>query len=268
MAEARGAVVKLGGSVVTDKASTELRVREELVLRVGREIAEAAPRPLVVVHGAGSFGHQIVERTRLHEGLGSGATLLDWAETQRLQYELDARIASALVAAGLPAVPCQASASAVMRGRTLERMDVEALALMVERGAVPLLYGVPAVDLEQGCSILSGDQIAPYVAKALGIGLVVHGTDVDGVFDADPATVPAARRIDHVHPGNWGEVRARLAGSRATDVTGGMAGKVSALIRLASEGVRSRIVDARIPGRVAAALRGEPVGTLVDGGPS
>jgi isopentenyl phosphate kinase len=47
------------------------------------------------------------------------------------------------------------------------------------------------------------------------------------------------------------------------DVTGGMAGKVASLLALAGTGVVSRIVSAEIPGRIASALRGEAVGTLV-----
>jgi isopentenyl phosphate kinase len=263
MARVRGVVVKLGGSVVTDKGSEELRVRRELVSRLAGELAEAAPRPLVLVHGAGSYGHQIVRRTRIHEGLQGPESLLHWGETQRLQYDLDARIAGILLEAGLPVMPFQASASAVMESRRLVSMDVEALGLMVERGLIPLLYGVPAVDRVQGCSILSGDQIAPFVASALGIGRLIHATNVDGVYDGDPSRDPTARRIDRIDRSNWDEVRTRLSGSRAVDVTGGMAGKVEALVKLAREGLEVRILDATIPGRLAAALAGEPVGTLV-----
>ncbi len=259
-----GVVVKLGGSIVTDKGATDLRVRGELVARLARELAEAAPRPLVVIHGAGSFGHHIVHRTELHRGVTRGSrSLLDWGETQRLQYVLDSQIARILLDAGLPVMPVQASASAVMRGRRLVAMDVEALRLMVDQGLIPLLYGVPAVDRDQGCSILSGDQIAPYVAGALGIERLIHATDVDGVFEADPKKVPEARRFDRIDRSNWGEVRARLGGSGAVDVTGGMAGKVEALIELSRRGLSVRIVDATAPGRLAAALANEPVGTLV-----
>lgn len=258
-----GVVVKLGGSVVTDKRADEPRVNHEVVSRLARELADAAPRPLVLVHGAGSFGHLIVDRTKIHEGVSGPQSLLDWGETQRLQYDLDSAIARLLLAEGLPVMPCQASATAVMRAGRLVYMDLDAVKLMVERGLVPLLYGVPAVDVDQGCSILSGDQIAPFVAGQLGLDRLVHGTDVDGVFEEDPARNAAAERIDRIDASNWPEVRRRLRGSKAVDVTGGMAGKVEALLRLAAGGLQVRIVDATVPGRLAAALRGEDVGTLV-----
>jgi isopentenyl phosphate kinase len=254
---------------VSEKAAPgEPRVREDVVRRLGAEIAASAPRPLVLVHGAGSFGHRIVERTGLHRGLGEDLeSRLALGETQRLQYELDGRIARILLESRLPVMPCQASASAVMCDGELETMDTAAIALMAERGLVPLLYGVPALDRVRGCSILSGDQIAPFVAARLGIGLLVHATDVDGVFEADPAREPGARRIDRIDRRNWDAVQGLLRGSRAVDVTGGMEGKVRSLLALAREGgLRSRIVDATVPGQLARALAGEPVGTLVTWG--
>ena len=258
-----GAVVKLGGSVVTDKASDELRVNEPLVRALAGELAASDVRPMVLVHGAGSWGHRIVRRTGIHCGLSGPDSLLAMGETQRLQYELDCRIAALLLEAGLPAMPVQASASAVMADGELETMDCLALQEMVGAGLVPLLYGVPAVDRGQGCSILSGDQIAPYVAEHLGLPLVVHVTDVDGVYDGDPAHDASARRIDRIDVRNWESVHNRLTGSANVDVTGGMAGKVEALLDAARKGLDSRIVDGRIPGRLTAALAGEPVGTLV-----
>jgi glutamate 5-kinase len=187
-------------------------------------------------------------------------------ETQRLQYELAAIVTRHLLAAGLPGMPVQASATAVLRGGTLEHLDPTAVALLVEQGMVPVLYGVPAVDREQGCAILSGDVIAPHVAHALGCDRLLHATDVDGIFTADPRTDPGAVRIPRVARVNADEVRARLGGSTAIDVTGGMATKLGELLAWAERGLVSRLIDARVPGRLAAALMDEPVGTLVDWG--
>lgn len=259
----RDAVVKLGGSLVTHKSSDELRVDQSLVRRLAGEILAATRLPRVIVHGAGSFGHRIVERTGIHRGLRDDTSLLAMGETQRLQHELTSHIAWLLLEAGLPVMPVQASASAVMEAGVLRSMDVRALEMLIAHGMIPLLNGVPAVDAAQGCSILSGDQIAPYVARHLGIPRVIHVTDVDGVYDGDPAANAAATRFDRVDRDNWDRVRARLAGSSSVDVTGGMAGKVENLMTWARQGQASRIVSGRIPGRLTQALDGQPVGTLV-----
>jgi isopentenyl phosphate kinase len=121
---------------------------------------------------------------------------------------------------------------------------------------------VPAVDSEQGCAILSGDQIAPHVATGLSIDTLIYATDVDGVFEGIPSN-GSSRPIPHIHRGNWQQVAARLGGSSHVDVTGGMAGKIAALLHATRQGARARIVDANVAGRVAEALAGAEVGTLI-----
>ncbi|MBN2361215.1 MAG: isopentenyl phosphate kinase family protein [Deltaproteobacteria bacterium] len=256
------AVIKLGGSVVTDKGSDRLTVRRDVVRRLAEEIGASHLERLVLVHGAGSFGHRIVKRTGIDRGVEMPGALAAWAETQRLQYVLAAEVAEICIGAGIPAIVCQASASARLRRGRLESMEVEVVRAILQQGGVPQLYGVPAVDAEQGCAILSGDQIAPFLAQRLGIGLVIHGTDVDGVFESDPALGPTAR-VPRIGRGNAAAVLAALGGSAHVDVTGGMRGKVESLLQWAQHGVCARIVDATRPGRLAQALAGEEVGTLV-----
>jgi len=260
----QSAVVKLGGSVITDKAGGTLTVHVDVVSRLAAELAASRPARLVVVHGAGSFGHRIVNATRIHEGLSDAASRRAMGETQCLQYELDVTITRLLIAAGLPAMPVQASALGVMSEGRLVHFDTTALGHLLDQGLVPVLYGVPAVDRERGCSILSGDVIAPRVAHALGLERLIHVTDVDGVFTADPRSDSNAVLIPHVHRDNWAEVSARLAGSAAVDVTGGMTTKLGELLHWAERGLTSRIVSAHVPGRLTAALMDEPGGTLVD----
>lgn len=259
----RSAVVKLGGSVLTDKAGGSLTVERSLLERLAAELHSQRPERLIVVHGAGSYGHRIVRESGLHAGLSGLTSRLAMGETQRLQYELDAIVTRHLLEAGLPAIPVQASATAVMSGGRLVHFDTSAIAALVTQGMVPVLYGVPAVDHERGCSILSGDVIAPHVAHALGFEWMLHATDVDGIFTADPRHDPDAVQIPWVHRDNWEAVSARLTGSAAVDVTGGMARKLGELLAAAQRGLQSRIFDARVPGRLAAALRQEPVGTLI-----
>jgi isopentenyl phosphate kinase len=184
-------------------------------------------------------------------------------EAQRALYQLSAEVTGALLTAELPVFPIQASATAVMTAGRLDSIDFSGVQRLLSLGLVPVLYGVPAVDTLQGCSILSGDVIAAHAASALGIRLLIHATQTDGVYDADPAHVAGAERIPRIDRHNWNTVRPKLGGSAGVDVTGGMAGKVGALLELAKRGLCSRIVSARIPGRITAALKGQPVGTWI-----
>ena len=59
-------LIKLGGSVITDKARP-LTPRLEDIKRLTREIA-AVPGGKIIVHGAGSFGHIKAAEYKLSEG--------------------------------------------------------------------------------------------------------------------------------------------------------------------------------------------------------
>lgn len=257
----RAAVVKLGGSIVTDKGSETLRVNQDRVRNLAFELREAKLERLVLVSGAGSYGHRIVAKTGIDTGINNPQDLLAWAETQRLQYVLSATVAKIFIDAGLPVIVHQASASARLQAGKLRDMDTQVCQGILQLGAIPLLYGVPAWDQQQGCAILSGDQLAPFIALKLGIPDLVYGTDVDGVYDRPPAQA-GAMHIPLITNANFAEVQKSLSGSRHVDVTGGMAGKISTLMDWADQGLRARIIDATIPGRISQALAGEDVGTL------
>lgn len=265
-------VLKLGGSVITAKDDTRLILRRNLLQRIAQEIASVAEclRPLVLVHGAGSYGHQIVARTRIHEKMETAADRLAWAETQILQNELNAEVCRIFLDEGIPAFPYQASSSARMRNGNLDGLEGIPLRELVKQGILPVLYGVPAVEETGGCRILSGDVLAVFAAKFLGASHILHGTDVDGVFDKDPKLSTGMHEEEkqpkkwfRISRENWEQVKQGLTGSCNTDVTGGMAGKVQEALMLSRDGISARIFDATESGAVKEALQGKPLGTEI-----
>lgn len=257
-------ILKIGGSVITDKHSSVPKVDFSNLNRLADEIAKARPERLIFMHGAGSYGHVLVKKSGIGEGIKTKEQVLAFAEIQRLQNELDSIVCKALIERGVPAIPCQASANAVMdRGRLIS-MDAGAIKGMLDVGLVPVLYGVPAYDKNQKCSILSADQIASYLAVKLGAKKIIHGTNVDGVFTGDPNKNPDAKLIPEITPRNFDEVKQWLTGSTAVDVTGGMFGKVKECMDVAKLGVESLLVNALKPDYVRRALSGEKViGTVI-----
>jgi len=258
-------IVKLGGSVITDKQSVEPKARLDVIKRLAEETARAyTPKmSLIIVHGAGSYGHQIVKRTGIHNGITTREQVIAFAETQRLQNELDSIVTKEFISRNVPCFPCQASDHVVMDGGRLKSMDLRAIKGLLKTGVVPTFFGVPAYDKTKKCSILSGDQIAPYLATKLRAKIMIHGTNVNGVFTADPNKDPNARHIPEINEGNWHEVRQYLAHSATVDVTGGMLGKVTETYELARAGIESIITDITKPGNLEKALRGEALGTVI-----
>lgn len=256
-------IIKVGGSVITDKKSAEPKLNEAALEIFAKDISAIFKKKssrLIICHGAGSYGHQIVKRTGIHNGIETAEQAHAFAETQKQMNELNVLVCSALLKQGVPAIPAQTSACAIMDSGRISDFDTKAIEGFLEVRMVPVVYGVPAFDKKQKCSILSGDQIAPFLAKKLGAKKIIHGTNVDGIFTADPNKNPAAEKISEISQQNIEQVKKLLGGSAATDVTGGMLGKVSELLEL---GIESQIVDALIEGRIVEAFEGKNVGTKI-----
>lgn len=256
-------ILKLGGSVITDKHSKTPKINLENLKNISKEIAlvyNPQKMSLILIHGAGSYGHNIVKETGINRGIKTDKQLNDFAETQRLQNELNCIVTKQLIKQGLPAIPCQASASAVMESGKLISMDISAIKSFLEISMIPVLYGVPAYDRIQKCSILSGDQIAPYLAVKLNAKKIIHATDTDGVFTSNPNKDSNAKLIPEINQENINQIKAGLKGSTATDVTGGMFKKVSELSGISIE---SQIINISPSGNITKAIKGEKIGTII-----
>jgi len=74
----RAAIIKLGGSVVTDKGNANLSICKDRLRRLAQEIKKAKLQSLVLVSGAGSYGHRIVAKTGIDKGVFDAKDRLAW----------------------------------------------------------------------------------------------------------------------------------------------------------------------------------------------
>lgn len=267
-------LVKLGGSLITDKHSSttggEGVARIEVVRRLARELVDVLPRagaPRVVLgHGSGSFGHAEAARYRVHEGIGRGAAPAEAAEllrgVSRVQdraADLHRRVTAALLEAGAAPFSVAPSSALVTAAGRVERLEVEPLLLALGSRLLPVVYGDVVMDRERGCAIASTETVLAAVAEALlrrrlPVRAALWAGTTDGVLDRD------GRPIPEVRPEGAGGALAAAGSAAGTDVTGGMRHRLETALALARLGLASTIFDATVPGRLAAALRGEPVG--------
>lgn len=245
-------ILKVGGSVLTDKTRLET-VRTEAIERIATEVAKHA-RGLILIHGAGSFGHIHAKSFGLTERFSPEGVL----ETHRSVVRLNDLLVEGLRVCGASPVPIHPLSSTVLSDGRIDIMEVGPVVEMVDRGLLPVLHGDVAMDRKKGAGIVSGDQLVSYLAGALSPEMVALGTAVDGIiFEGE--VLPVVRRED------LPRIRSELKGSGGVDVTGGMRGKIRELMDLADEGVSSVIFNAAKPGTVERVLRGERLGTAVEG---
>lgn len=259
-------ILKLGGSAITLKEENKPEINAGNLRRLSHEIAEAKKEKkfsLVIVHGAGPFGHIPAKKYRLNDGLKNRKQIRGITLTHQSMEKLNYAVVSALQNAGINAIAYQPSAAGILRNRKIKKFNIEGIKRLLSLNIVPVAYGDVLADEKLGCSILSGDHLAPYLAKKLNADRIILAADVPGIFDCDPKRHANAKLIKEVTLKNIHKISG-VGSSMAVDVTGGMKRKLSELISLAKTGIESEIVDGTKPGILKKALKGEKgLGTTI-----
>ena len=250
-------ILKIGGSVITEKDSdTPERAKLDEIYRLSHEIASfksGSDLPLILVHGAGSFGHPQAMKYKLNQEFNAQGVYLTHASVKKL----NSIVVESLNNAGVPSLPVHPLNSCLLENGRLVYFQLEQIKVMLERGFVPVLHGDVVMDRVKGAGVLSGDRIIPHLALELKASKIGAGSDVDGVLDE------SGEVIKKITPHSFVDIKKHIRGSASTDVTGGMLGKVSELLELANRGISSRIFNAARKGMVSRFLYGEDVGTLI-----
>ncbi|HEY9206336.1 MAG TPA: isopentenyl phosphate kinase [Candidatus Methanoperedens sp.] len=248
-------ILKIGGSVITDKSSVSTARRSEID-RISQEIASFksnADSNLILIHGAGSFGHP-----QAMKWIKDGFDPRGVYTTHNSVKALNSLVLDSLTYAGINALPVHPLSSCLLDEGKLVEFHIENIKIMLDRGIVPVLHGDVVMDRKLGASVLSGDRIIPYLASVMNVSRIGAGSDVDGVFDGNGAV------IKKISPLNFLDIKKHIRGSASSDVTGGMLGKVSEFLELARQGTSSRIFNATKKDMISKFLYGEDVGTLIE----
>ena len=275
MTRPRLVIVKLGGAAITDKSKEETLCTKGLAAAaaaIGAALRETssqgpgAPRTrFVVVHGAGSFGHQAAAREGFSSPVSAESNAGDPARSAAAAARvrascgrLHSAVVSSLVAAGVPALSHPpAAAGWLTASHGLEVVDHSCgfLAGLLDAGSCPVLHGdvVGDDDAPGGFAVLSGDAVVATLAEQLGGGpsssssssgrssssassVAVFLTDVDGVFSRPP---PSSKGEEEGDDGAAEELPPpkllrRLRPRRASD--GGGGGGTGDLVRCSDSG--------------------------------
>jgi len=262
--ETKPTILKIGGSVITDK-NGELAARTEVINRLAEEIEKANVKNLIIVHGGGSFGHPTAQKYGIKDGLREDAQKVGFAETHHVMTVLNGLVMDSLVWHNIPAVSVTPSSCIVTENGRIKTFEDAVLKMLLNMGFVPVLYGDATLDEKLGFTVLSGDQIVSYLARKFNAGKIVIGVDTDGLYDADPKVAKNAKLYGHLTLSELEKIKNTLGKSTAADVTGGMVGKIAELIPAIAQGIPVAIVNAAKSNRIYKALMEEAVeGTVIE----
>ncbi len=231
----RRVALKLSGEAFADP-SLAYGIDPGTVRRVAEEIAgvHAEGHEIAVVVGGGN----------IFRGLSSAAEGMARANADYMGMLATVMNALAL-REGLESAGCPARVQSAIRIEQVAEPYIRLRAIRhLEKGRVVVLAG------GTGNPFFTTDTTAALRAAEIGADVVLKATKVAGVYDADPVQHPDAHLFEEI---SYREVMERGLG--VMDAT--------AITMCMENDLPIRVFDITVPGNIARAVRGEPVGTLV-----
>ena len=259
-------LLKIGGSICTEKSKGKFKVKAKTVARIASEIAEARRQKeftLLVVNGAGPFGHVNVTEFDINDGLRTPRDFEGFVKTVCDCSHENYIISEILRRKGILAYPYPGSGVIIQAKKRIVYFDFDVIKRLWDSSEdlVPVMNGTMVPDTEMNGSVVSGDAVIEHISTRMKVSLIIFATDVDGIYTADPRKKKGARLIDVITKDRFGDIKHGISGSSNVDVTGGMLGKAERLLGL---GTKTLILNGNKPGRVRDALLGKEVrGTII-----
>ena len=240
-------VLKIGGSFITDKNGYK-KIDSGHIKQMAQTVAQLwkqGSRDLVIVHGAGSFGHPVVIKYKINDGVRTIEQKIGAADTHAACSELSLHLVKALIDHEVPAISIPPAVIARQKNKRICDFRFEVVSNYLKAGYLPVLYGDMLLDSEIGGSVCSGDQILAWLGKKA--EFLVFATNVDGVLDGKGKVIP------EINKKNFADISVHLK-EKENDVTGAMKGKVQELLEL---NTIAYIVNAGKPERIIALFEGK-----------
>ena len=249
-------LIKLGGSVITDKAKP-LWASRQTILKMARSIAKIT-EPVVIVHGGGSFGHYWSVKYDMHTEARNYDTK-GVAIVKESMIQLNMIILEQLIKGGVK--PYAIAPAGFMSGnrpipsRVLEMNNIATLSDMT-----PVTYGdalwyggssSSKRDNNYKTYILSGDKIMTHLARLLKPRLCIFALGEDGLY----TDLESKKLIKHISSTN-GITKSHTKNMRddVMDVTGGMTRKVNEAKSITKYGTSVAFVNGNHPKRIQDAV--------------
>lgn len=262
--------IKFGGSVITNKREQETPdtgVIRGLAEELHTFRAAHPDHPLLLGHGSGSFGHSYAARYGIHRGLQPGDDWIGFALTGGAALRLNRIVVDTLLAAGVPALSFQPSASLQSSSGQISAWNTTPIVQALTHRLVPVIHGDVAFDTARGSAIVSTETLFDYLALHTTLRpsrIILVGEKA--VYTADPRLDSSAQPVPRITSANIEETLCQASGAHAIDVTGGMRSKIETMWKLVQALPHLTIyLIGTAPGLLEQALRGEtvPEGTMI-----
>jgi isopentenyl phosphate kinase len=246
-------IVKLGGSIITDKTK-ECTFKTDIMDSLAESIKKA-DQQLILVHGAGSFGHILAKEYDLNQGYKRFEQVKGFSLTHEKVQALNSLVLKSLQKYDIPAVSISPHSSVKLNDHKLEKIDYKIFEEYLQKQFTPVTFGDVVLDKKLGFSICSGDLLIEALANHFKPEKIVFAIDEDGLYTSNPKYDKKAKLIKKTTLKELEMLSTEL--DKHADVTGGMGGKLETIKNIAKLGVNTVLLNGNKPDRLYKVLVGE-----------
>ena len=246
-------IVKLGGSVITDKGK-KYTFRKDVMDRLSSEIKKAN-KELIIIHGAGSFGHILAKKHLLNLGLKNNSQLLGFSETHAKVQNLNSLVLKSLHEKKISAVSIPPHAILKLDDHKPLIMDFKVFEEYLDIGFTNVTFGDVVLDKTLGFSICSGDLLMQILAEHFKPEKVIFVIDEDGIYTSNPKIDKNAKLIEQATINELENLT--TAANDHADVTKGMQGKIETIKNISKLNIDTILLNGNINNRLYDTLVGK-----------
>jgi len=257
--------LKLGGSLITDKnkpRTAQAAVLSQLADEISTYRLNFPEVKLLIGHGSGSFGHHTARMYGTKQGVKTPDDWKGFWEVWSDARDLHLLVMQVLKSAGLEVMSFPPSSSATADNLEVSSWNIHPIQAALASNLVPVIYGDTVFDLKLGGTILSTEDLFFHLSGKLHPDRIFLAGKDPGVWADYPECTQV---IESITPENASTFQSILKPSESPDVTGGMAAKVSEMLKLVegNPNLKVFIFQALEAGQLTKALVTEMTGTLI-----
>ena len=268
-------IIKLGGSILTDKNipySMRNEVINSLISQISENYQTSNPPKLIIIHGAGSFGHPIANSFSIQNGLNQNIPnqILGLTKTHQSVKKLNTKIIDSLLNRDIPVLSLTTSSVFFQEKSALKFTGINQIESILELGIIPILFGDILLHDSKNFSIISGDRVIYEICKSFTSSIdtnhkvdkIIFCFDQDGIIisntEKDPQVIQNinSKDLDLLSLKNFED---------SIDVTGNIRGKLQEIKKICELGIPVQLLNGQKPNLLIKALKKEKiVSTLIE----
>jgi isopentenyl phosphate kinase len=255
-------IIKLGGSVITDKSKNQ-HFKKDIAKNLSNQIKKSNEK-VIIVHGAGSFGHILAKKYDLNSGYKNEVQIKGFASTQSSVQKLNSLILESLIESNIPAISIPPHVILKLKNHEILDVNLSIFKEYLDRGFMPVTFGDVALDKKLGFSICSGDLLIEILANHFKPEKVIFVLDEDGLYSSNPKIDKNAKFIKKASLKELDNLATSL--DSHADVTKGMFGKIETIKKISTFGIDTILLNGSKDNRLYETLVGKStISTLIPG---